>query len=343
MKKVYSDKENNSLLSWFVISSMVTFMMLPYILTSRNLGSSLGEWVLIIGVILIIVVINDMAGGKKDISLMLNTLRSKAQNGLVIEMTILLDELDIDNKLFHIYLEYEKFSYRAIFNMEYEENETSKYLKFSFYLPNNIVSNFDEYFCDLVISQKGEEDELDIYYTFSNLQFDSLIQENLTGSLQKSIENAISIENRYDSLYLAYKNLKKVPSSVLNDLYITELDLSNNEISTIPTFLRELKYLKKINFENNYIREIPSFFEDYKYLEEVSFGHNLIKEIELNFDKMNSLTLLEINDNPKFSKIDKSFYSYGSKFRLAYTNTLLAKIISPMELIIKRRTKSKKD
>ena len=337
MKKIYSDNEH-SYLSWLLMHGFITFLMLPHILTSKDLSGSLKEWSIIIIIVSIIMAFDDMIKAKKKISLITHSLYNESKE-IIIELQVILNELDLNDKLFHISLNHEVISYRIMFDMEYEENKENKYLKFSFYLPKKVLLTSDNSFWNLSIRQKGNNDESDISYHFSNFQLDSQIEKKLTSSFKKSIANAIFIENRLPYLSLSLKKLKKVPISVLNDIYITELNLSNNEISTIPYFLKELKYLKKINFRNNYIREIPTFFEEYKYLEEIDFGNNIIKKINLNFLKMEALTLLNISNNPKFIHMDNSFYLCNSKFRLSYRNTLLAKIITPVELILKRSRK----
>ena len=337
MKKIYSDSQHNILIPWLFWSVFVTFIALPYILTSQNLANTVEQWIFLECIIFILVIVNDFVSGEKEILLMTNTFQNKL-NKLVIGMKIEINHIiNINDDLFHVYLEVKEFSYHVIFDIEYVENKESKYIEFYFSMPEELISNFDTYSWQLTISKKDED--IDIYYKFSDIQFDSEVQEKVSSALKKSINSAMSIENRYRTLNLSFKKLKSVPLKVLEDVYITELNLSHNEISTLPDFLQELKYLKKINLENNHIREIPSFFEKYKYLEEIYLDNNYIKRLDLKFNNMSVLTFFSVNNNSKLGYIDESVFASHLKFRLGVRNTRLEKSIKPIDLIIKRKTK----
>ncbi len=334
MKKIYSDAQYNILIPWLFWSVFSTFIMLPYILTSTNLANAIEQWIWMECIVFIMVIINNFVTGEKEILLTTSTFQTKL-NKLVIGIKIDLEHIiNIDDDLFHIFLESKEFSYRVIFDIEYIENNKNKYIEFYFSIPEELILNFDIYSWDLTVSQKGEV--RDIYYRFSNIKFDSVVQKKASLALQKQINSAMSIENRYRMLDLSFKKLKSIPQKVLQDIYITELDLSNNEIITLPDFLQELKYLKKINLKNNQIREIPSFFEKYKYLEEINLDNNYIKRLDLKFNNMSALIFLSVNNNFKLGYIDESVFASDLKFRLGVRNTRLEKSIKPIDLIMKR-------
>ena len=194
MKKIYSDSDNKVLIEWFSYSLFVTFLFLPYILTSKHIDKSITMWLLVMGIVFLLVFINDSILGKRKILLETNTIKSR-KDKLVVYVKIILDNLIIENELFHIVIELKELSYYKTFDIKYQTDSDKKFVEFSFLFPEELFSNFDSYLWNLTIRQ---EDELrDIYYTFSNIQFSSNVEKIYSNKIKKSLEFVFPIQNRF--------------------------------------------------------------------------------------------------------------------------------------------------
>ena len=60
-----------------------------------------------------------------------------------------------------------------------------------------------------------------------------------------------------DILDLSKRSLSSVPKSILKNLKIRELNLSNNQITKLPDFITELKYLEVLKLRNNNLEIVP--------------------------------------------------------------------------------------
>jgi len=107
-----------------------------------------------------------------------------------------------------------------------------------------------------------------------------------------------------DSLNLSNQDLTSLPNNLLEDTSITELDISNNQISgSLPSQIGQLKNLRTLNASNNNFTGIPAEIGQLSNLEIINFSNNQLTGLPNELGNLTNLQILDLSGN-KVSEID---------------------------------------
>lgn len=99
------------------------------------------------------------------------------------------------------------------------------------------------------------------------------------------------------SLTLRDNEIKTIPTSLNRLYYLTDLDLTNNEIESIDFLsFSHLNQLTLLNLSYNYIDDLTPFYS-MKSLRALYLSDNKISKIPTGISKLSSLTILNLNRN----------------------------------------------
>ncbi|MCP9754084.1 GTP-binding protein [Lacihabitans sp. CCS-44] len=120
------------------------------------------------------------------------------------------------------------------------------------------------------------------------------IRDNKIKEIQKNhLQELFKIEK----IDLAFNQIVSIPE-VENEIFVTDLNLSGNQLTKFPNFLSNAKNLKNLNLSNNQI----SFFDDNAFeglinLEKLDLSGNKITFLPSSINKLKRLKSLNISSN----------------------------------------------
>lgn len=141
------------------------------------------------------------------------------------------------------------------------------------------------------------------------------------------------------SLNLQMKDLSSIPDSVFLDAQTAEvnlIDLSKNKLTSIPNGLKHLRdFLTELNLSKNQLKEIPEFIAELHRLQYLDVGSNLLSDLPQNLSNLLYLREVVISNN-KFTKIPESIYEVESLEILLASDNQIVEINVPGLAKLKR-------
>lgn len=106
-----------------------------------------------------------------------------------------------------------------------------------------------------------------------------------------------------------YNDLKNWIDNKCYEIFITELDISNNNLIQIPEEIKYIKTLKYFNCSNNNITVIPDFLTSLTNLEIFIFENNKITDISQNILKFIKVLSIKQHLSQNIELIDENILS----------------------------------
>lgn len=99
-------------------------------------------------------------------------------------------------------------------------------------------------------------------------------------------------------LDLSNTNLDKLPMSVLNNFNLTELNISQNNITgALPAEIKDLRRLKVLNASNNLMTGVPAEIGQLKNLEVLDLSNNELTGLPNELGNLKKLRILNLSGN----------------------------------------------
>jgi Leucine-rich repeat (LRR) protein len=213
-------------------------------------------------------------------------------------------------------------------------------------LSNNYLTSFGEFILSSSLTSANFENNLisdDLSFLDENgfftthdlasLKSLSLSNNQLTGTIPNAIAGLSGVENLkisgndlFGSIPIAFASLTNLRIAMLNDnlfsfrvtdnlnnlKFLTELDLSNNQIEALPDDFDGMDVLRILNLRNNLLTEIPDL-EQLVSLEELDLSLNNIEQLPQSIVALSNLVILDVSNNsltdaanlPEFTVLDK--------------------------------------
>ncbi|XP_060528637.1 leucine-rich repeat-containing protein 40-like [Cylas formicarius] len=158
--------------------------------------------------------------------------------------------------------------------------------------------------------------------------------ESLSGSFVKVPSNACVFPDRYkmkngNILNLTMKNLSDVPDEVFleaKEARVTIVDLCKNKFNKIPCGLQKITpYLSELNLSNNQIKEVPEYFSSLTTLKFLDLSNNQLSSLPSNLSELVSLRELVLFNN-RFTKIPECVYPMAGLEILMFNDNSLDEI-----------------
>ncbi|WP_026464292.1 leucine-rich repeat domain-containing protein [Adhaeribacter aquaticus] len=153
--------------------------------------------------------------------------------------------------------------------------------------------------------------------TFESTEFiSSNIKElELIGCGLKEFPIIITKFSAINTIYLMDNNLKSLPNDFKLLKNLVSIDLGNNKFKEIPNELIEiLGNLETLDISYNNIKEINFDFKPAKKLRKLDLSGNRIKSLPSNFDSLDNLLFLELNDN-ELEFIDEDIFHNTNRIK----------------------------
>jgi len=141
-----------------------------------------------------------------------------------------------------------------------------------------------------------------VFKNQSNLINTNIIKENsnsanTTTDTNQTTQPIVNIAKR-NILDLSNKNLDKLPSYVLNQTNLEELNISNNKISgALPSEIQKLARLKVLNASNNLMTGVPAEVGQLRYLEVLDLSNNSLTGLPNELANLKNLKVLNLSGN----------------------------------------------
>jgi Leucine-rich repeat (LRR) protein len=112
-------------------------------------------------------------------------------------------------------------------------------------------------------------------------------QKDIVESAKTSTYSASTEITSITEINLSNKNLSNVPETVFQMKSLETLDLSNNPIETIPVDIRKLQYLRVLDLTETNVDELPEEISELIHLQEIHLDY---VRWESKLDKVKKLT-----------------------------------------------------
>ncbi|MCT4615103.1 MAG: hypothetical protein N4A49_09555 [Marinifilaceae bacterium] len=124
------------------------------------------------------------------------------------------------------------------------------------------------------------------------------------------------------SIDLFDKNLSQIPSSVLSNRQLVELNLASNKLENLPKEFVKLNKLEKLKLTSNPLAELPDFIKELKSLKVLNLESTKINKLPENINELINLEELILSSSKHIECLPKSFNQLKSlkKLDLSFTN-----------------------
>ncbi len=104
-------------------------------------------------------------------------------------------------------------------------------------------------------------------------------------------------QQRDTVLSLVNLNLKSLPEEIGNLTWLSELNLSSNQLTEVPNSLGNLTRLSKLHLNNNQLTELPGFIGNLTGLRTLKLGNNQLTELPGFIGSLIGLRWLDLSSN----------------------------------------------
>lgn len=125
-------------------------------------------------------------------------------------------------------------------------------------------------------------------------------KENVTDQDSQSSDSSVSGNKLTlgNSLNLGGKGLEKLPSYVLEDPSLEQLDISNNNLTgALPAEIRHLSNLRVLNASNNKMTGVPAEIGQLEKLEVLNLSNNQLTGLPYEMGNLKNLKVLDLSGN----------------------------------------------
>ena len=200
---------------------------------------------------------------------------------------------------------------------------------------------FIEYFSQITVNKKKKTIAFPIRLNYSKSYAMKILDAELK-ALHQAAQRDPKLLGFISVLRREKKEIQRLPKSILQMSYLTELHLSNNRLNaTLPAWVQQIKdklppsaldkyapypsgmdklhNLRILDLSKNGITSIPSWILKLKGLHSLDLSGNQLTILPDRLDSMESLKILAINDNP-LSELPDSLWRCTNLTELRFTS-----------------------
>lgn len=123
------------------------------------------------------------------------------------------------------------------------------------------------------------------------------LKDGLSIRLNKEIPDEV-FATRVTTLHWKLAGVSQVSWKIQRMTWLTELNLSYNEITELPDKLWRIRSLRVLNLAYNRVERIPDSFTKFTALVDISLWHNRIADFPWQFVNCRGLKRIDLDGNP---------------------------------------------